>query len=488
MEIKPHIKEGHERLSKYNILFHDFVRQKPESLRASSYGLLELNDPLFKLQPWPTFIGQKIKAEIIEANLKVLNLLKIIPQRVFANDPGKTSKYYGVSLDLAKYFLYGVNNEHLDNLLARGDFIITSTGLKCLEYNVNTNLGGMSLPLWESLYQATPIISEFLKQYRVKIQNRNLYSFMFEHLAKAAVKFYRGCDKINIAIVMPIGYNDPRKASQERYMNTVLNSVLPTVFNRPDGQVILCTYSQLKKSGDNVYYDSKKVHIIVEWCQGYIPHDILELFNERKILICNGAIAWILSTKLNLALLSESKDSGWFTAEEKETIEKYIPWTRKVTDGRTTYKGETIQLKEFILANREKLVLKPLIGAGGKDIHVGPHTPEKEWRDVVESAMHWNDWQDIHFDENLTEEKWYEVVKTAYDVKNWLVQEYIEPSTYMYQLGENGYGEHHAVWGFFIFGDTYSGGWVRAMPTNSKSGIINCHQGAKVSVVFEVEE
>jgi hypothetical protein len=488
MEIKPHVKENHERLSKYNTLFHDYVRQKPEIMRASSYGLLELNDPLFKLQPWPTFIGPKIRAEIIEANLKVLDLLKCIPQRVFSNDPGEISKYYGVSQDLANYFLYGVTDEHLDNLLARGDFIITPTGLNCLEYNVNTNLGGMSLPLWESLYQATPVISEFLKQYRVKIRNRNLYNFMFEHLAKAAVKFYRGCDKINIVIVMAEGYNDPRRASQERYMNTVFNNVLQSDFSRLEGQVGLCTYSQLKKAGDSVFYNGKKVHIIVEWCQGYVPHDILELFNQRQILICNGAIAWIMSTKLNLALLSENKDSGWFSAAEKETIEKYIPWTRKVTDRETTYKGETVQLKEFILANREKLVLKPLIGAGGKDIHVGPHTPEKEWRDVVESALHWNDWQDIHFDKNLTEEQWYEIVKVAYQVQNWLVQEYIEPSTYIYQLGENGCGEHHAVWGFFIFGDTYSGGWVRAMPTNSKSGIINCHQGAKVSVVFEVEE
>jgi hypothetical protein len=488
MEIKPHVKENHERLSKYNTLFRDYVQKKPESLRASSYGLLDLNDPLFMLQPWPTFIGQKIKTEIIEANLKVLNLLKCIPQRVFANDPGEISRYYGVSRDLADYFIYGVTNEHLDNLLARGDFIITPTGLKCLEYNINTNLGGMSLPLWESLYQATPVIAEFLKQYRVKIQNRNLYTFMFEHLAKAAVKFYRGCDRIHIAIVLPVIYNDPRMASQERYMNTVFNSVLQSQFSHLDGQVSICKYAQLKTAGDNVFYNGKKVHVIVEWSHGYVPHDILELFNKRQILICNGAIAWILSTKLNLALLSENKDSGWFSADEKETIEKYIPWTRKVTNGRVNYKGESVQLKDFILANREKLVLKPLVGAGGKDIHVGLHTPEKEWQNLVEFAMQSNDWQDIHFDESLTEEHWYDIVMKASDVKSWLVQEYIEPSTYMYQLGENGCGEHHAVWGFFVFGNTYSGGWVRAIPTNSKSGIINCHQGAKVSVVFEVEE
>lgn len=488
MEIKPNIKENHERLSKYNTAFHDYVRQNPQGLWSSNYGLLELNDPLFRLQPWPTFIGQKIKTEIIGANLKVLDLLKSIPQRVFSNDPGKISKYYGVSLDLANYFLYGVNNEHLDNLLARGDFIITHTGLKCLEYNVNTNLGGMSLPLWESLYQATPVIAQFITKGNVKIHNRNLYSFMYEHLAQAAVKFYRDSDEINIVIVMPAGYNDVRKSSQERYMNTVYNNALQAMNRGLKGQLSLNTYSQLKVVGNDVFCNGRKVHVIVEWCQGFVPHDILELFGNKKIMICNGAIAWLMSTKLNLALLSENQDSGLFSAAEKETIEKYIPWTRKVSTAETTYQGKTIRLKDFILANREQLVLKPLVGAGGKDIFVGAHTPAKEWQTIVEAAMSWNDWQDVQFDKNLTEEQWYKIAENAFRVKNWLVQEYIEPPTYIYQLGEKGYGEHHAVWGFFFFGNTYSGGWVRVMPTDNKSGIINCHQGAKVSVVFEVDE
>jgi hypothetical protein len=75
----------------------------------------------------------------------------------------------------------------------------------------------------------------------------------------------------------------------------------------------------------------------------------------------------------------------------------------------------------------------------------------------------------------------------ALSIRSWVVQEYIESPTYLYQLGENGYAEHHAVWGFFVFGSTYAGGWARVLPTANKSGVLNCHQGAKVSVVFEVD-
>lgn len=489
MEIKTSIIKVHENLSKCSVRFLDFVQQNPESLKSNNYTLLELNDPLFKLQPWPTFINQKTKNEIKKASLNVLNLLRSIPARVFSNDYEKISKYYGVSVDLAKYLLYGVTDVHLDNLLARGDFMINESGIKCLEYNINTNLGGMNLPLWESLYLATPVISEFLVKHKVKIHNKNLYSFLFRQLVNASSAFYTDCDEVNIAIVMPQRLDDPYRSSQERYLNSAYREVLQSEFDYLKGQVFIRDFSGIKVVGEDVFCESKKLHYIVEWCLGFVPADILNLSKKKKILISNGAIAWLLSTKLNLALLSENKDSDLFSPEEKEIIEKYIPWTRKVAPGEITYKGEKIQLKEFLLSNREKLVLKPLVGAGGKDIYIGCHKSKEEWKELVESAMLGKDWKDLHINSDLTEKQWYEFAEKVYkEVKSWVVQEYIESPSYLYQLGENGCAEHHAVWGFFMFGNTYAGGWVRVLPANNDSGIINCHKGAKVSVLFEVDE
>ncbi len=489
MEIKTSIIKTHENLSKCSVRFLDFAQQNPNSLKANNYNLLDLNDPLFRLQPWPTFINRQTKNEIKEASLKVLNLLRSLPARIFSNDYEKICQYYGLSVDLAKYLLYGITDVHLDNLLARGDFMINESGIKCLEYNVNTNLGGMNLPLWESLYLATPVISEFLNKYKVKIYNKNLYSFLFEQLINAARTFYTDCEEVNIAIVMPKRADDPYRPSQERYLNSVYREVLHSQFDKLKGQVFICDFSHIKVVGEDVLCESKKLHYLVEWCWGFVPIEILDLFKERKILISNGAIAWLLSTKLNLALLSENKDSDLFSPEEKEIIEKYIPWTRRVVPGNITYKGEKIQLKEFLLSNREKLVLKPLVGGGGKDIYIGCHKSEEEWKDLVESAMKGNDWKHLHINSNLTEEKWFEFAEKAYnEIKSWVVQEYIESPRYLYQLGENGCAEHHAVWGFFMFGNTYAGGWVRVMPADNDSGVINCHQGARVSVLFEVDE
>ena len=487
MERKQHIRKSHENLSTLNLRFLDHASKTPDCLKADNYYLLELNDPLFKLQPWPTFINRETKRKITEASLKVLKLIKRIPSQVFSNDSGKISRYYGINPSLSDYFLYGLTDNHLDNLLSRGDFIFTSSGLKCVEFNINTNLGGMDLSSWGSRYLATPVISEFIDRYRVKINNKNLHSVLIEHLLDAAGKFYTESDEINIAIVLPQGTNNPRKDSQEMYFNSLLNTLLNVKKSCLKGKVFICDYLSLEVTGEDVFFQGNKIHCILEWCQGFVPDRILDIFKRGKILICNGAIAFLLSTKLNLALLSENKDSGLFSPGDRATIETYIPWTRRIIRGETDYEGMKVKLEEFIISNRENLVLKPLLGTGGKDIYVGRYTPKEEWQKVVETAFLNNNWRDIIPEHPLTEKKWYQFSERALSVKGWIVQEYIESSKYLYQWGESGCAEHHAVWGFFIFGDLYAGGWVRLLPTSNKSGIINCHQGARVSVIFEVD-
>ena len=84
MLITNQIRKSHERLSKTGSRFLDFVNENPESLKRSSYkDLLALNDYLFKMQPWPTFISQQTKKEIMEATIKTLELIKKIPKCIF---------------------------------------------------------------------------------------------------------------------------------------------------------------------------------------------------------------------------------------------------------------------------------------------------------------------------------------------------------------------------------------------------------------------
>ncbi len=58
-------------------------------------------------------------------------------------------------------------------------------------------------------------------------------------------------------------------------------------------------------------------------------------------------------------LLTDETVTANFPAAERKAIRDHIPWTRVVAAAKVTRLGEQIDLPEFILKNRESLVLKP---------------------------------------------------------------------------------------------------------------------------------
>ncbi|MGD2089371.1 MAG: hypothetical protein PVH61_24560 [Candidatus Aminicenantes bacterium] len=466
MEIHKQDIKAQESLSRVNVDFLDYVEKHPDTLKRSSFKLLELNDWLFTLQPWPTFISQETRKNFQEAGVKLFNLIKQIPYRVFNNDPIKISQYFNIPTAAVELQLAGTTHEHLDYLLGRGDFIISPTGLKCLEYNVSANLGGIVLPIWENLYLNTPLIHQFLKENHIKINNENLISLILEHSINLPIKKMPDDEEqkeINIAIIRNNINENEGKTRNELYLNELYKKILPTVKTkaRLKGKVFLCDFSELILVDGYVFYKGKKLHVLIEMSHGVIPPKIIESFKSRKIYIINGPISNLLSNKLTLAVLSERVNSDVFTAEDKAIIHKYIPWTRKIRPGSTDYKNDRIDhLEHFIRSHRDKLVIKPSRGLGGEGICVGMKSSREEWEIAVNKAI---------------------------KEKDWLVQEYVSSSPGLYQSGEQGYDYHDMVWGFFVCGSRYFGAWNRVMPKKNNRGVINCHQGATVSIIFEVE-
>jgi len=461
MKITSDIKTTHRNLSVTNARFLEFVEKNPDSLKRSNFNLLELNDRVFKLQPWPTFINQSRKKEMEEAGISICNLIKALPQRLFDNDPYKISQYYEIPLHEAEKQLKGISARHLDNLLARGDFILSSSGLKCIEYNVTAHLGGWQIPMWESFYLNTPVISKFLEENKPRIINRHLISLLFKHVIENALNnSYDNEVELNTALVT--SGKDSDFTNLELYANHLYRGELDKKDKSLKGEVVFCMKDHLNVHDDFVFFRGKKLNALIEMYNGVItPGAVLNVQAAGNISLYNGPIQELLSYKLNLALLSENEDSDFFTGEEKKRIKKYIPWTRKITPGYTHYRGKKIELKNFIIANRRDLIIKPSVGYGGDGVHIGKKTSQNRWEQAIETAI---------------------------EKKDWLVQQYIEPTSYLYQYGENGCELCDAVWGFFVFGPYYAGEWIRVLPQISNQGVINCHQGAEVSIIFEVEE
>jgi hypothetical protein len=373
------------------------------------------------------------------------------------------SRYYEMSIEIIEQLMSGVTEEHIHHLLGRGDFVYSpSWGFKCLEYNISGNLGGWELPFWRSMYMRTSPMLKFREENPFELSDENLPAIALRLYIKRMLQQFPLCpDEMNAVMVMgghKPGAGDP---TFENHIISMYRDILQSMGKNLQGDLIITDYQYLTVMRNNVYYKEKRVLCLHENYGGFVPNEIWDASRKGNLLLYVGPFTMLASNKLNIALLSEHEESGLFTPGERESIKKYIPWTRKTAPGQTRYQGETVQLETFVLANKEKLVLKPAFNFGGQQILIGPYTPPREWEKEINKAFR---------------------------QKTWLVQEYIEPSAYLFQEGEEGCGEHSIVWGIFVFGGTYAGSFLRTLSTEKNKGIINAYQGADISVVFEVRE
>jgi len=465
MKMTQEMKDVTEKLSRVNIDFIKFAEKNPETLNRTSFATLELNDRYYGLQAWPTFINRQRKEEFRNIAVNICELIKSIPARVFNNDPRKISAYFEIPVNLVKIQLEGVNADHLANLVGRGDFIFSSSGLKCLEFNISANVSGWQLPEWESLYLNTPIIAKFLKEKQVKINNDDFMDLFVGHIVNSAAPLAsaaKGSEnfELNAAIILKdiIETHDGENPLQV-YVNRIYKEHLSR--RNLKGGAFTCDFPHLEFKNNAVFFKGQRIHTITELYHGVVPPGVVQAFTAGNLRLLNGPVTSLLSNKFCLALLSEYENSEVFSKEEKKTIKEAIPWTRKIIPGETTYRGEKIIMEDFLIHNKDQLVLKPSIGLGGEGVYVGQGTQEVKWEILVQTAI---------------------------EKRNYLVQELVDAPPSLYQVAEYDCVPHDTVWGIWVFGPHYGGSFVRARPKTGARKVVNAYTGALISIVFEVDE
>jgi uncharacterized circularly permuted ATP-grasp superfamily protein len=118
-----------------------------------------------------------------------------------------------------------------------------------------------------------------------------------------------------------------------------------------------------------------------------IDNPIVDAVRDHAVLMTNSFSAKLLAKKASLAFLSDEQNHFLFDDEERRVITEHIPWTRRVSERKTTYGGGEIDLLPFIVENRERLVLKPNDEYGGKGVVIGWETSSEEWETALRDAL-----------------------------------------------------------------------------------------------------
>ncbi|HEX5759073.1 MAG TPA: amino acid adenylation domain-containing protein, partial [Thermoanaerobaculia bacterium] len=457
---------AHARLSRASVAFLRFAEADPECLERASFAPLAdhaAGSP-YPLQPWPALVDSGRVAEMERVSAGLVRLVKSLPRRVFGDDPERLRDFYGLaSADLARSLV--AEPSGLDAAIGRGDFLEAAGGLQCLELNLVSDLGGWQAPLWAEGYARVPVFRRFLRAERLRVTCRDTVALLFAHVAAEARELGAADGEVNGALVLPEAA-PPLPRELEPWLAARWTAALRGAAPGAGGRLALLPYSALRERDGRLWADGRPLHAAVEIHHDGTAAQAFRCFKAGRLKLFNAPVRTILTDKRNLALLSELADRGdLLEPGERELVTGHVPWTRRLVPAAVSWRGCEAWVPELVLAHREELVIKRAREGRGAAVHLGAATPEPAWREAVERALAQGDW---------------------------VVQERVEPLPFLHQHGERGSAPHDVVWGLFVFGDRYGGGFLSLVPRSARADpsgeVVNLTRGASAGVIFEVQD
>ncbi len=119
-----------------------------------------------------------------------------------------------------------------------------------------------------------------------------------------------------------------------------------------------------------------------------LNHALMRAYKDRAVCVVNSFRSDLGSKKAILDLLSDEAVTAKFPAAEKKAIKEHVPWTRVVAAAKTTHKGHVVDLPEFVMKNRAKLVLKPNDDTAEVPPVRGADLDDFAWEKALRQAMH----------------------------------------------------------------------------------------------------
>lgn len=114
---------------------------------------------------------------------------------------------------------------------------------------------------------------------------------------------------------------------------------------------------------------------------------LIEALRRRWVVALNPVAVQAVTTKSLLALYWEGRFDGLLSRRAHAMWARHIPFTMRVRDGRFERDGRRIDIVSWIVANRERLVLKPADAWGAEGVKLGWHCDQAEWEAALAEGL-----------------------------------------------------------------------------------------------------
>lgn len=451
---------NHVDLSSVDWRFREYVLGHDDCLRRSSYAPLDRAGKLIlaTLQPWPAFISKNKLHELADACRGVARLLRRIPTLAFDDDPEAIARFYGfLDADLVRRFLEEPSG--MDESLTRGDFIYDDEGFRMLELNFSPSLGGWESSVARRLHLEVPSTRRFFEREGLEFETTDTMEELYEHVASEVLERLDPTEPVRLAYSVP----DWAVLAQSEEAQAWVDDAWSRVLDRRglDGSATVCTLDDLTVDGERLLHDGEPVHALIYAGNHAAAREHYRLFKRGGFCLFNGPLEGMLSDKRNLALLSDLADRGRLDPDDRDTVDRHVPWTRILDDEETPGPdGETVSPLDYALDHRTDVVIKEASSFGSRGVVLGEAEDDDAWRAAVERAHAEGDW---------------------------VVQKRVVSRKYLFQTGEDGCALHEVIWGPFLFGERYGGLLLRMHPQDFEGAVSVTRTGASAGFVAEVE-
>jgi len=262
----------------------------------------------------------------------------------------------------------------------RLDSFVTADSWQFVEYNAESPAGMGYIDLLSELFLELPIMREFERA--TPVQPIPTRASMLQALLRA-FREWGGTGNPTIAIVDWGGL--PTAAEFE---------IFRRFFTEHGHRTLIVDPHDLEFRDERLWAEGQPIDIVY---RRVLTHELLarpdaaealvQAYEARVVCVVNAFRCKLLHKKAIFAVLSDDANTNLFSVAEQEIIQRHIPWTRKVLDGHTTCNGHRIDLCHHILANRERLVLKPNDEYGGKGVVLGWEASAADWEAALQTAL-----------------------------------------------------------------------------------------------------
>jgi uncharacterized circularly permuted ATP-grasp superfamily protein len=256
--------------------------------------------------------------------------------------------------------------------------------LRFAQFNPDTPTGVAYGEALSNMFYDAPPVKEFRKRYSLEKLPGMKYLLMA--ILKSYKEFGGKNKKPHIAI---LEFKQPFQTAESG------ESLLIAEFFRKEGFATeIVSPDQIEyKNGTlrssnfaiDIVFRRMKVHEFL--IRFDLSHPLLRAYRDGAVCVVNNFRSELAQKKAIFDLLTDENVTSSFPASEKRAIREFVPWTRVVNATKTTYQDKEVDLPEFILKNRERLVLRPNDDSMEQSSFHGAQSDDSRWAKALKLAM-----------------------------------------------------------------------------------------------------